>query len=567
MVHEINDLPFPKKVERFIHDTGKKTIISYLLMASLFFVITLTFFLAQQRQNTTSKAAFDPSTRIFTETFDGKPGTPEPFTSPVWDFQVHSRDNGTWLKMEEMDAQHGGDCAAPPAMHHLTGNYIDAIYNCKDHIMTAINAAGYGLIYMTPNVMLDFANGGTVSFDLSTLRMSTRDWIDIWVTPWEDNLTLPFDQGDVDLNGVPKEGVHILMSAFNGESTFRSNVIHNFVETEPDGVCWWCTLPGYLNYTPVGAQREKFRLTLTRTHMKFEMLASAGAKNAVWIDQDIPDIGFTRGIVQFGHHSYNPAKDNSGVPATWHWDNIEIAPAIPFTMIKADRRYVDAQNNSITLSQSSPNNAFLRFSANGNNIQFSTDGGTSWNLASIQPAQTNLDRFKSYWTPIPAGVTSIKFKGDNIFNGPFFAQDFGVWSKDITGSSTQTPSVTPTISPTATIPTTTATRTPYPLPTNTPTPTKTPTPIQSSPTPTPTVTPTKTPTPSPTKIPTATSTPLPTPTNAPTIVGDMNGDLKVNVQDLSYMLTRWKTNDSKADLNKDGTVNTLDLSILLNNWK
>jgi hypothetical protein len=44
--------------------------------------------------------------------------------------------------------------------------------------MTAINGAEYGLIVLTPNRMLNVADGGSISFDLSTERMSTRDW---WV--------------------------------------------------------------------------------------------------------------------------------------------------------------------------------------------------------------------------------------------------------------------------------------------------------------------------------------------------------------------------------------------------
>ncbi len=143
------------------------------------------------------------------------------------------------------------------------------------------------------------------------------------------------------------------------------------------------------------------------------------------------------------------------------------------------------------------------------------------------------------------------------------------------------PTATPTIVDTTTTPTTTEatpTSTPTFAPSNSPTPTAKPSTAPTS-TPTikltrkptkthvPTATPTKTPTPFPTSTPTPTPLPLPTATTKPTPTGDMNGDSIVNVQDLSYMLTRWKSNDSKADLNKDGTVNTLDLSVLLNNWK
>lgn len=61
-----------------------------------------------------------------------------------------------------------------------------------------------------------------------------------------------------------------------------------------------------------------------------------------------------------------------------------------------------------------------------------------------------------------------------------------------------------------------------------------------------------------------TSTPTPTSSFR---IGDINRDNKVDVQDLSYMLSNWGTNNALADLNHNGTVNTLDLSILLSNWK
>ncbi len=53
---------------------------------------------------------------------------------------------------------------------------------------------------------------------------------------------------------------------------------------------------------------------------------------------------------------------------------------------------------------------------------------------------------------------------------------------------------------------------------------------------------------------------------AATAPGDANGDGTVNVQDLSILLTNWKTNYPAADFNGDQTVNVLDLSILLSKW-
>jgi hypothetical protein len=48
--------------------------------------------------------------------------------------------------------------------------------------------------------------------------------------------------------------------------------------------------------------------------------------------------------------------------------------------------------------------------------------------------------------------------------------------------------------------------------------------------------------------------------------GDLNNDGRVDVLDLSILLSHWQTNYTAADINKDGIVDILDLSILLSNY-
>jgi len=81
-----------------------------------------------------------------------------------------------------------------------------------------------------------------------------------------------------------------------------------------------------------------------------------------------------------------------------------------------------------------------------------------------------------------------------------------------------------------------------------------------APTPTPTPTPTSTTTPTPT--PTITPTPTPTPTGNP---ADLNNDGKVNVFDLSILLSHWGSSGT-GDVDGNGTVNVFDLSRLLSAW-
>ena len=55
-------------------------------------------------------------------------------------------------------------------------------------------------------------------------------------------------------------------------------------------------------------------------------------------------------------------------------------------------------------------------------------------------------------------------------------------------------------------------------------------------------------------------------TPQPDLIGDFNKDGKVNIFDLSIMLSNWKTNKAEYDLKKDGKIDIFDLSILLSNW-
>ena len=61
--------------------------------------------------------------------------------------------------------------------------------------------------------------------------------------------------------------------------------------------------------------------------------------------------------------------------------------------------------------------------------------------------------------------------------------------------------------------------------------------------------------------------PTPSPSASPAKRGDLNNDGRVNVLDLSVMLSNWgRTGTNIADLNNDQRVNVLDLSIMLSNW-
>jgi beta-mannanase len=50
------------------------------------------------------------------------------------------------------------------------------------------------------------------------------------------------------------------------------------------------------------------------------------------------------------------------------------------------------------------------------------------------------------------------------------------------------------------------------------------------------------------------------------LVGDINKDGKIDIFDLSTLLSNWGATGGAADINQDGSINIFDLSILLSHW-
>ena len=271
-----------------------------------------------------------------------------------------------------------------------------------------------------------FIRKSVISFDVSTLRTSGRDWIDLWITPYNENLALPIDF-EVDLNGAPKNSLHIRMD-FSGAGKFTGEIYKNFI---PSALPFATEISYDQVLTPTARERSTFELQLSRTHIKFGM----PKYNLWWIDSDITDLGWSSGILQLGHHSYTPEKD-CGDPAngcfanTWHWDNVSINRDL-FTMIKADRRYI--QNGDVTQTVKfevpAPSNAYLRFSGIGT-IDVSLNGGP-YQKAGQGPIvavhwywRLSSRTFLQDWMPVPKGTQTVtlRFSADGWYT-PNFGDD------------------------------------------------------------------------------------------------------------------------------------------------
>lgn len=397
----------------------------------------------------------------FTATFDGSPASPIPFSRSDWDIQVHSRDSSTWSQLEPMTSGHGSDCSPPPATHAQPRDYDSAVFQCRDHVMTAITAGGYGVVYLTPPVMVDLSSGeATVRFDLSTLRTSGRDWIDLWLQPWETNLALPLEPTLPDLQGFPRDGVTIRMDTSGSNTIFRPKVIRNH-QAQDLSTAWWLGYESFL--TPDAARRDTFELKLGKDHLSWCMPAyhqcwSQGPNNVTPIS---PALTWSSALVSLGHHSYNPAKDGAGTGAnTWHWDTLTVSPSRPITLLRGTPHGLVNQSGRVDFPAAAPIGSLLRFSAVGT-IELGLDNGASWQPARRQEeGRDDSLHAHSYWHPLPAGTRSVMVRGRPTIEG-WYARDFSIMSLEplSDGSGAPTPTPTPAVQPSATL-TATPTATP-----------------------------------------------------------------------------------------------------------
>jgi hypothetical protein len=370
------------------------------------------------------------------------PTTPQPWDGGSdFDVQIHTRDlNNEGDSIASHAADHGADCAPPPATHTID-TVEQAVFICHDHVMTAIKDSGYGDVVLTPDEMADWSSGPvTVGWSVSTLRTTSRDWITVDVTPFNEQLALPFNTGEVDLQGLPKQYIELRqdMDTWNGKAQTHWRMTRDSGNWgHEDAADEWPYFDDQTGITPSAVTRTPFEFTFDRTSYVFRVAPSApvGGGKVIFQGKWSSPLAFTQGVVQFSHHSYNPDKcDVTNITCaadTWHWSNFSISNAVHYTMLKpTDHQAVTGSGGPLDFSVPAPAGSFLKFAAIGS-VQVSYDGGKTYAPAQKPPMDPSLyheEHFTSYLTPVPQGATSILFKLAGGWYGQAMARDFSLIS-------------------------------------------------------------------------------------------------------------------------------------------
>lgn len=385
----------------------------------------------------------------------GTPAAPQAWRPALlndWDLVAHHPDYNSDHPWGSAIAGHGADCAAPPATHTVS-DPDNSVFICRNHMMTTLDASP-GEIQFAPSRMADWSQGTvSINYSMSTTRSSPRDWTTMAVTPFQNNLVLPgfADQG---LPGGPVNGLIIQMCVCY-PTKFDVSLVVNNQETDlrTGGGSVEDALAAH-GLAPSAVTRSRFELDISQTHVRFGMPDFG----LWWADRDVPAMPFTQGVVQIGQADYDPEKGCDGCRGnTYHWSDFAISSPVPFTMIHPtgapQHISIESDRKVFSLPAPSPANSFLRMAGIGD-VKFSIDGGASWQTPRVQPSFENpsgaylgRSQYHNFWTPIPAGVTSVAFTGGGWDGGAWMVEDASVWSDGRSAPGPAVPAIPPAQAP------------------------------------------------------------------------------------------------------------------------
>lgn len=348
----------------------------------------------------------------FHEGFDIDPASPRSFAdtpmSRRWHVAQAVTDFNQWRLGDAVQAQHGPDCGPPPATHRAD-RWKEYVYVCKNHVMTARAAPSYAATYLMPKALLDWSSRRAVArWDVSTVSMSGRDWIDLWVTPIGSALMVPIDRGTgVAFQGAPRNAIHV--RGANGGDSWTVEVIRK------NKVVGRKTLTIPASFQRSAKTRTPMRLWVGPRRVTFRM-------SGVGTIRVPAGPNFRRGLVQWGHHAYNPAKDGAGVPATWHWDNFTLAPAsaLGANEVRPQRRIAGPGDRRVfRFRRPARARSVLLFDAVCKVAINFGDGPRRLAKQPTSDGNNTLEFASSYKVKVPRGATRavVRFRGDGWYDG------------------------------------------------------------------------------------------------------------------------------------------------------
>lgn len=384
----------------------------------------------------------------YSTNFDfGAVTSPQPIaSSPELAIFHYARDE-EGLKNPQTDpfyAQHGANCSAPTtpltlATMHLVTTWQQTVWNCNHHLMTAMLHDGFGAITLQPPVEPDWSQGPvTITSMVSVARMSSRDWISFFLTPFDQQLEEPASSFDAGVNGEPQDALRIDMVNNAPHVTFCATVVRNHQDNELGADLPCNSFETVPSASQIFGKPITLQFVLSTTHLTVRDVTD----NITWVDTGL-SLPFTRGVFQMVSYSYDQLKDCpdgtqppttnwSCAPDTWHWHMLKISRARPITYIPASESMWDDTHNVMTFPRPAPVNSYLEFYAYGANVQISLDGGKTWKAATIanEGNKHGDGSGDDYWMSIPAGTTRVLARGQTWWSGDgFFARDATIVSE------------------------------------------------------------------------------------------------------------------------------------------
>jgi len=448
--------------------------------------------------NNMTRAAVSPSAWSFPDSSFGSPATPLALKqNPAlagWDLLVHEMAGnqraggyGDTHGVPAFLGQHGTQCGVPTSGADLSGFHaISSLYGengdggmaftCRDHLMLTNHCQPdcFGSTVLTLPMQLDWSQGpATFSFNMSTRHTADRDWMELFLTPFRDQLAYPSSLSSYEDNvGPPATGLgfsfgaNLPPDAPCSPTTAQSQC---GFDQWSSGLANWCgcdpnaggDVRNGLHQTqladvdlnlgsvedalqgvgPTNNGRARFNLIVSKTHVTLGLapqwqqpagviLNAAYANGLNWVDSDLSSnpLPYNRAVVQFVAQDYAACLYQTTDPCngtdTWHMSGFSMSSAVPLRIIRANQNWADDSTSvsiggkratELTFPSPAVAGSYLRtcFYGDPAEAQFSVDKGVSWiHLHILQ----GMDGFYACsLTPVPAGTQAVYLTGADKF--------------------------------------------------------------------------------------------------------------------------------------------------------